>query len=107
MGRFEPILFLSAMVFREHWATIDWGRKPAYGEPRVFGAACCAAMFLSLIYFGLANFRVTQNLTALQRALAVTSSLTAHLLVFAFLFVALHLLSVVAACVIHAWIRQL
>ena len=101
LAMFEPTLFLSAIVFQEYWPTIDWGKSPAYGEPRVFGAACAAAMFLSLIYFGLANFRVAQTMTPLQRALAVTSSLTAHLIVFAFLFVALNLMSVVAG-----WFRN-
>ena len=101
LGMFEPILFLCAIVFQEHWPTIHWGKKPAYGEPRVFAAACAAAMFLSLIYFGLANFRVAQTWSPLQRTLAITSSLTSHLIVFAFLFVALNLMSVVAG-----WFRN-
>ena len=97
LGMFEPIIYLSVIVFREQWSTIEWGPKPTYGEPHVFGAACASAMFLSLVYFGLANFRVTQSLTPLQRALAITSSFTTHLVVFAFLFIALNLMSVVAA----------
>ena len=101
LAMLEPILFLAAMVFQEHWRSIEWGAKPAYGEPRVFGAACAAAMFLSLTYFALANFRVAQSMTPLQRGLAATSSLTTHLLVFAFLFVALNLMSVVAG-----WFRN-
>lgn len=96
LGMFEPIVFLSIMVFHEHWPAIEWGARPSYGEPRVFAAACASAMFLSLVYFGLANFRVSQNLTPLQRGLAVSSSLTTHLLVFAFLYVTLNLMSVVA-----------
>jgi len=96
IAMFEPIIFLSATVFREHWPAMQWGGKPAYGEPRVFAAACASAIFLSLIYFGLANWRVSQSWTPLQRMLAMANSLTTHLLVFALLFVMLNFMSVIA-----------
>ena len=98
---FEPLLYLTAIAIWEHWPSIQWGNKPAYGEPRLFMATCATAIFLSLIYSSLANWRAAQSWTALQRALAITSSLGAHILVFAALFVALNLLSVVAG-----WFRN-
>jgi hypothetical protein len=98
---FEPMLYLTAIAIREHWPAIQWGDKPAYGEPRLFMAACVSAVFLSLIYSALANWRAAQAWTPMQRTLAVTSSLTAHLLVFAMLFVLLNLLTVVAG-----WFRN-
>jgi hypothetical protein len=101
LAMFEPILFLTFVAIWEHWPAIQWGAKPAYGEPRLFMAACVSAVFLSLIYAGLANWRAAQTWTPMQRTLAVTSSLTAHLLVFAVLFVLLNLLTVVAG-----WFRN-
>lgn len=98
---FEPLLYLTAIAILDHWPAIEWGRKPAYGEPRLFMATCVSAVFLSLIYAGLANWRAAQSWTPLQRTLAITSSLAAHLLVFAVLFVALNLLTVVAG-----WFRN-
>lgn len=93
---FEPILFLTAIAFWDHWPRIEWGGKPAYGEPRLFAAACGSAVFLALIYSALANLRASHTWTPLERGLAVTSSLATHLLVFALLFVLLNLMSVVA-----------
>ena len=62
----------------------------------MFLAACLSAIFLSLLYFGLANWRGSQSWTLLQRTLAVANSITTHLLVFAILFVFLNLMAVVA-----------
>jgi len=92
----EPLLYLTGIVLWEHWPQIEWGAKPSYGEPRLFTATCASAIFLSVIYAALANWRAAQTWTPLQRTLAVASSLTAHLLVFAAFFVALNLLTVVA-----------
>jgi hypothetical protein len=96
LAMLEPILFLTAIAFGDHWLTIEWGPKPAYGEPRVFLAGCASAIFLSIVYFALANWRGPQAWTPLQRTLAIVSSLTAHLMVFALLFVLLNLMAVVA-----------
>lgn len=93
---FEPILFLTAAALWEHWPSIVWGKKPVYGEPRLFAAACGTAMFLSLAYSALANFRAAQPWSALQRTLAIANSVTTHVLVFAVLFVMLNFMAVVA-----------
>ncbi len=98
---FEPLLFLTAIAMMDNWPAIQWGPKPAYGQPPLFIPACLSAIFLSLVYSGLANWRAAQTWTPLQRTLAALSSLTAHLLVFAVLFVALNLLTVVAG-----WFRN-
>src|SRR5882724_5377825 len=76
LAAFEPILFLTGISLSEHWPAIKWGGKPAYGEPRVFKAACASAVFLSLVYCGLANLRGSQSWTMLQRTLAVANSVT-------------------------------
>jgi hypothetical protein len=98
---FEPILYLTAIAYCDQWPSLEWGGRPAYGEPRVFAAACGSAIFLSLIYSALANWRGAHSWTLVQRVLAVISSLATHLLVFAVLFVLLNLLSVVAG-----WFRN-
>src|SRR5258708_3604228 len=92
----EPLLYLSFIALWESWSAVQWGDQLAYGDPRLFMATCASAMFLSLIYGGLANWRAAQSWTLLQRALAVTSSLTAHLLGFPALFVALNLFTPIA-----------
>jgi hypothetical protein len=96
LAMFEPLLFLTAIALSERWPAIRWGNRPPYGEPRLFLVTCASAVFLSLVYSALGNWRTAQAWTPMQRALAVTSSLTAHLLVFAVLFVGLNFLTVVA-----------
>jgi len=98
---FEPMLYLTAIALSENWTAIQWGDKPAYGEPRLFLVTCVSAVFLSLVYSALGNWRTAQAWTPMQRTLAITSSLAAHVLVFAVLFVGLNLLTVVAG-----WFRN-
>ncbi len=98
---FEPLLFLTLIAIREHWPSIEWGSKPVYGEPRLFMAAFVSAIFLSLIYSALASWRAAPHWTPLERVFTLFSSLAAHLLVFAALFVALNLLTVIAG-----WFRN-
>lgn len=92
----EPMLYLTAIAFRERWPGIQWGARPPYGEPRLFLATCASAVFLSLIYAALANLRAAQPWTPLERTLAVASSIASHLLVFGAFFVLLNLLTVIS-----------
>jgi hypothetical protein len=93
---------LPAIAIWDNWPAIQWGGKPAYGEPRLFMTTCVSAVFLSFIYSGLANWRAAQSWTPLQtRARRHQQPSSSHLLVFAILFVALNLLTVVAG-----WFRN-
>ena len=92
-----PLFWLTALDWAGQWSCIEWAEFRRAEDHRIFQTTWQSALFLSVVYAGVFQFRSTVPIGATGALVALASTLLSHLTILFGIFAAVNLLRSVAS----------